>query len=719
MKNTFSILLVAVLFCAMSNLSYSQNVNVTPNAATYATLGAAFTAINAGLHGAGAVAVSIKGNTTELATATLNGGVFTTCSITPVGARTVTGNLAASVIDFNGADNVTIDGLNASGNSLSIINPNASAGANGVQCSNGASNNIIRNLIVVGLGAVAGTAGGRGVNIGQSIAGTSGNNNNIIEVNLINGFRRGIQTFGTAGPTGFTNDGTVIRNNVVKNSTSLHIFVGNEVKDCIIEGNEMFNDAAVAGDAQPRPIGIQGVGIITIRANRIHDLAYASLAPPAVGSANIISGMVIFPQALTAPGSNAATVNVINNFVSMTADNAPAPFIFGIRPSNTGAGTTPYTSNVYNNSVLIAGNTGATIAGFTAAINIDNTVAGSTVRSFNNIAINTRTGGNANTFHVGNDLTAYPTTGITFSADYNFSKATDTTGRGWDGGYAGRVFRNNGLELMKDTACIDGNEQHAMYKNVNFVSTSNLHLAGPIGGDLCGTPLAEVPTDIDGTPRNANYPYRGADESTAFKILTLNVSLEGKTANTQIKVAIKNAACATISTCTADLIVATNEAKLCFGDSVVNGIGYYLDVTSINHLQTSSALPNITFNAAGASYDFTTGPGKAFGNNQTPGVPSSMFGGDVNQDGTIDITDLGLIDNDAFNFLSGCRLKTDVNTDGVVDLTDGAIADNNAFNFVSEVLPCPTPASIISGQTEAKKLQTLDKSNTVLIEAQQ
>lgn len=61
--------LAAVTFCASPVLA--QNVNVNPGGLTYASLQAAFTAINTGLH-TGSVTVDIVGDTTELAPAVLN-----------------------------------------------------------------------------------------------------------------------------------------------------------------------------------------------------------------------------------------------------------------------------------------------------------------------------------------------------------------------------------------------------------------------------------------------------------------------------------------------------------------------------------------------------------------------------------------------------------------------------------------------------------------------
>ena len=90
------------------------------------------------------------------------------------------------------------------------------------------------------------------------------------------------------------------------------------------------------------------------------------------------------------------------------------------------------------------------------------------------------------------------------------------------------------------------------------------------------------------------------------------------------------------------------------------------------------------------SYDFRTDDSKAFGDNiitvdVTP-IRFAIYGGDINQDGTVDLSDLSLIDNDAFNFVSGYVI-TDMTGDNFTDLSDYALADNNAANFVSVVTP--------------------------------
>ncbi|MES2850367.1 MAG: hypothetical protein V4685_15010 [Bacteroidota bacterium] len=143
------------------NFSYTVlpvTVNATnaPNDASYATLKAAFDAINSGTH-TGAINVWISGNTTETLSAVLNasGGPSSYGSVTvrPSGlSRTVSGNLAAPLIDLNGADNVTIDGLNDGSNTLTISNSNSgnAAGTSTIRMYNTASTNTVQNCTIEG-----------------------------------------------------------------------------------------------------------------------------------------------------------------------------------------------------------------------------------------------------------------------------------------------------------------------------------------------------------------------------------------------------------------------------------------------------------------------------------------------------------------------------------------------------------------------------------------
>ncbi|MDQ3021752.1 MAG: hypothetical protein M3R36_14450 [Bacteroidota bacterium] len=134
------------------------------------------------------------------------------------------------------------------------------------------------------------------------------------------------------------------------------------------------------------------------------------------------------------------------------------------------------------------------------------------------------------------------------------------------------------------------------------------------------------------------------------------------------------------------LLSASGTAALTF-THVFNGINYYIVAKHRNSIETWSKSGGEVFSGGVLNYDFTTAASQAFGSNMVlVGSEYSFYTGDVNQDGTVDLTDLSLIDNDAFNFVTG-YVSTDLNCDMIVDVTDATFADNNASNFVALVRP--------------------------------
>ena len=123
--------------------------------------------------------------------------------------------------------------------------------------------------------------------------------------------------------------------------------------------------------------------------------------------------------------------------------------------------------------------------------------------------------------------------------------------------------------------------------------------------------------------------------------------------------------------------------------NAVNGVQYYVVLKHRNSIETWSKTAQ-QFTASALSYNFSTANTQAFGDNliqvDTSPIRFAIYGGDVNQDGTVDATDVSTIDNDASNFVSG-YVVTDLTGDEFVDGTDFAIADNNAANFVSAITP--------------------------------
>lgn len=115
---------------------------------------------------------------------------------------------------------------------------------------------------------------------------------------------------------------------------------------------------------------------------------------------------------------------------------------------------------------------------------------------------------------------------------------------------------------------------------------------------------------------------------------------------------------------------------------------YYIVFRHRNSLETWSRNggENFTF-GMNTNFDFTTAETQAYGDNMVlKGARYCIYGGDINQDGVIDASDLSVIDNDAFSALTGYTL-TDLNGDMFVDGSDMLIADNNSSNSIVKITP--------------------------------
>ncbi len=117
---------------------------------------------------------------------------------------------------------------------------------------------------------------------------------------------------------------------------------------------------------------------------------------------------------------------------------------------------------------------------------------------------------------------------------------------------------------------------------------------------------------------------------------------------------------------------------------------YYLTVKHRNHLETVSAL-TIDFSQAVIDYDFTDLALKAFGANQKDLGDGNfaIFAGDVNQDGSVNLTDRINVNTASFYGWKG-YVPEDVNGDGSVNLTDRINVNTAAFYGRQSKLP-PTP----------------------------
>ena len=126
-------LLIFGLFYFWSSGDFNaQTIRTVGSSGTYATLASAFSAINNGSL-TGNIELQVISNTTETTTAALNASgsgsaSYSSIAIYPTAANlTISGNLAAPLILFDGADNVTFDGrVNRTGNTVALTVENTS-----------------------------------------------------------------------------------------------------------------------------------------------------------------------------------------------------------------------------------------------------------------------------------------------------------------------------------------------------------------------------------------------------------------------------------------------------------------------------------------------------------------------------------------------------------------------------------------------------------------
>ncbi|MCU0321196.1 MAG: hypothetical protein MUE72_02200, partial [Chitinophagaceae bacterium] len=217
----------------------AQNVTVTGADATtnagspYGTLKAAFDNINLTSQTGNTITISIIGNTSESATAVLNAGTWSSLTIQPSGGakRTISGAITPGnpLINLNGADNVTINGLNTiGGDSLAISNTTASstAGTSTIRLTNDASNNTITNCTITSASTVAANTDGGVISI--TTGSSTGNDDNTISNCNISSIAAGSPVIKCIFITGSSNDhpGTANSGTIITGNNIFNFFSG-------------------------------------------------------------------------------------------------------------------------------------------------------------------------------------------------------------------------------------------------------------------------------------------------------------------------------------------------------------------------------------------------------------------------------------------------------------------------------------------------------------
>jgi hypothetical protein len=421
----------------MNHLHAQVSLTATAGTASgsYATVSEAFTAINLGTH-QGDIVISINGNTTEpiapvyLGASGVSTALYTSVVIKPTVTATISGtpNAGSAVINFNGSDNITIDGSIAVGGTtrdLTIQNNNLGTilntaalrviGQTVAGTGLGSSNFTIKNNIIIG--STSGNNGysgntnttsfgiyaGSNVLTTMSATGTGANYDNmLIQNNEIKRAYIGINVYGGIAPN--QNDNLIIRENIIGSLTQSD-YIGfkgiNAYQNLIglIESNTVFSIKATTS------ISIAGIEVggtasnaVTVSRNRLESLYSESTGGWGCYGINLVGGT-----------NHIVTNNVVTDIRTNNYSATSTTFnAFGIRMT-TGTG-----HKIYYNSVNIFGNYTSTTwtAAASAALCVTSTlVTGLDIR--NNIFNNTMTSNAATKeFHA-----------VWFPSAYNFVNA--------------------------------------------------------------------------------------------------------------------------------------------------------------------------------------------------------------------------------------------------------------------------------------------------------
>ena len=324
----------------------------------YPTLKAAFDAINAGTH-TGTLTLEVCGNTTENVSAVLNASgtgaaSYTSILMTPVGgaARIISGPITGPLVDLNGADNVTIDGLNTGGNALTLENTVSATNATTIRFIADATSNTVQNCTIKGSSAGA-TSGPIFFSTGTS----TGNFGDTINANTIvpSGATPVNAIYSAGSSTSIVNAATVTNNNIQDyfsaSQASNGIFLASNSSSWNISGNRFFQTATRTPGATIQ----HAINIVT----------------PSGKSYTISSNVIGFASS-AGTGTTTYATGAANRFIAieLTAANSPASNIQG----NTIAGISlSTTSNVSTAPGIFAG-----ISVLSGSVNIG-TTTGNTI----------------------------------------------------------------------------------------------------------------------------------------------------------------------------------------------------------------------------------------------------------------------------------------------------------------------------------------------------
>ena len=383
----------------------------TPTA--YTTLGAAFTAINAGTH-TGAITIEVCASTTEGTTpATLNSNgagsaSYTSVTINPLAdGLTISGNPVTGfgVIQLNGADNVTINGdnpntaginrnLTVSNTTTNTVIANSAIRIATSAAVTSADNNTIKNLVLLGnvtsgnASAITSTTGSSNSSFGIYVGGNGGA--------TATGAPTAITSVTTnTAPTGTTINNLTIDNNSINQAARGIVFNGAaaSVSDVVTISNNLVGDQGTATPATP-PYTAPATTVYT-KGIWVGGTTLASVTGNSVKNVISYVGTTTTGIEIVSPVTN---TTISNNTLNTIANNGTVSIPKGVLVSST-TGTYTISGNNITNIQSLAGASGtdglevtAASAGGTIERNKIQTVYGRSASTFGAYGINLTAG---------------------------------------------------------------------------------------------------------------------------------------------------------------------------------------------------------------------------------------------------------------------------------------------------------------------------------------
>jgi hypothetical protein len=574
--NFLFLLLALFIFAGTANsqitVTGSNGLNATYPSFTQA--GGMFAAFNAGGSQAGMnITVAVTADVaTEDGANSLNAGLWTSMTISPSGgaARTISGSTTGPLFAMDGPDNVTIDGLNSGGNSLTISNTSTGSSST-IRFTTECVNNTITNCTISGsntsvssgtifFGPGAGTGingitvsncniGPAGSNLpinGIYSAGTSAiipntvivNNNNIFDY-----FNAGSISTGVLVNT--NNTGWRITNNrfyqtgtrtytTGTNHGSISIFSGTNY---VVTGNTIgyatsggTGTYTMAGTVATRYVGILGT-FSTTGNNRIAQNIFRNFSLTTSSGTGTTNGI------WCAVSVTAGVVAIDSNSVGETTNNGSIL----TTSTTTGALTVGIHSSSTTGNVSIQGNTISSMSTTSATATIGSVVTGIGVSTggatFSLVVANNLIGSNtqANSLQPGN-TNATPsgtmlTNGIVVAAGYtgvvrisNNTVRNLTTGLSSNRSTGANSFigiSNASIGSALNSVSIDSNTVQSMTANGTFTTANTTGSTGIVNSSA-------VPSGQLNIRRNTVRDITTSSASTSFSTSALlGISITG------------------------------------------------------------------------------------------------------------------------------------------------------------------------------------------------